>query len=250
MFLKEIFSKKTNLLKESFHKKVLNTSIYEKSFIRGGALSDKDTVEVSDDNSSFSNSYKNKIYRYKNKNDYFKTKVLGEINTSKSLKGYSLHNQNFLYKNRKNESLRFHSSVLKPLQCENFLDILCKSFKSFKRPDTYDNNSLLVLAPRRGGFSCYASGLLGFLPKKHGNSLFCKMLLTSVRSEESVKRLENILFITRTQSFHFLLRLQIFASKLSLVFRKRRKKFSSSRKRGKSSTYRRYTMTFLSRTDS
>lgn len=243
MFLKKIFSKKTNPLKEDFHKKILNISAYEKSYIRRGALLDKDTVKVLDDNSNFSNSYKNKVNKYKDRNNYLKKQVSEKEDSL-------LHSQNFLYKNRKNENFRFHSSVLKPLECKNYLDILCKSIRGLKFPDVQDSNSLLILAPRRGGFSCYASGLLGFLPNKHGSNLFCKTLSAIVGSNKSDKRLDNIILVTRLQepfSFHFLLRLQIFAGKFCLVFRKRRKKFSLSRKKSKSSAHRRYTMTFFSR---
>jgi hypothetical protein len=248
MFLKEIFSKKTNSLKESFHKKLLNIGVYEKSYIRGGAFFDESTIRVSDDNTGFSNSYKNKVNRYNEKNSYLKTSK--KENRSIFAQGHSLHSQNFLYKNRKNENFRFHSSVLKSSQCKNYLDTLCQSIKTLKSTNVHDSNSLLILAPRRGGFSCYASGLLGFLPKKHGSSLFYKTLFSLAGSKKSDKRLDNILLITRPReflSYHFLLRLQFFAGKFCLVFRKRRKRFSSSRKKNKGNTHRRYTMTFLSR---
>jgi hypothetical protein len=257
MLLKEIFSKKTNLLEENLQNKVLNTILYEKSYIRGSITSDHSTTEVFDNDSLLSNTFKNKVktLKYlKEKKSNYKIKVASIVeNPDKSLEGQSICTQSFLYKNRKSEGFRFSASILKPSLFKNHIDTLYKSVVSLKHSCNQNSSSLLVLTPKRGGFICYASGILGFLPKKHGSSLFRKTLLVLLKDKKIKRRLENVLLLTRKQdnsNRSFLLRLRCFLGKFRFAFRKRRKKFSLSRKKsGKKSSYRRYTMLFLSHID-
>ena len=54
MILKDFFSKNQSFLKEVVVKKILNKSIYEKSYVRG-PLMDSKTIQLLDNNTSFYN---------------------------------------------------------------------------------------------------------------------------------------------------------------------------------------------------
>jgi hypothetical protein len=258
MFLKEIFSRKKSSLEENFQSRILNTKIYAKSYIRTRSLLNKYTEIVVDNNNVLLSLFKNKVKTSKkfrgNMNNYKLHSPSEKKNSAKRIKeGQSINNPSFFYRNRKNDCFKFRYPILRSSICRNHIENLRQSIEGLKHSSTWSKSSLLVLAPKRGGFSCYASGILGFLPKRHGNSLFCKTLLLLLKDERTQKRLKNVLFITYKKRFDnasFLLRLYCFLGKFRFIFRKKRKKFSLSRKkRSKKNSYRKYTMLFLSNFD-
>lgn len=248
MLFKEIFSKKSNSLEKNFQIKMFNISVYSKSLVRTMEPLNKQTESVVDNNYVLLNLFKSKTNTLKS----FKGKNLLEKKFIRLAEGQCTKTTSFLYKNRKNEGFKFNSPILKPSICQNHINMLHQSIGGLINSNTWTKSSMLILMPKRGGFSCYASGFLGFLPKKHGSNLFCKTLLFLLNDKEDSKRLKNVLFITHKQSLSqrstsFLLRLHCFLGKFRFLFRKKRKKFALSRKKkGKRSSYRRYTMVFLS----
>ena len=94
MILKNFFSKNQSFLKEVVVKKILNKSVYEKSYIRG-PLTDSKTIQLLDNNTSFYNLSSQNISKIYNKNIY------------KELEGLSLNTNSFFYKNRLNNNLKF-----------------------------------------------------------------------------------------------------------------------------------------------
>lgn len=254
MLLKEIFSKKIRSLEENIQNKVLNASNYEKSYLRGDTPFDQNAVQVVDNHSAISNLLKNKIKPLKyfkgKKSSYRAEKTDSNKKTDKNLEGQSINTQNFIYKSRKYEDFKFRVSILKPSLFKNHINELYQSISSLNYSIDKNCTSLLVLTPKRGGFICYASGVLGFLPKKHGNLLFRKTLLILLQDKRVEKHLLNVLFLTCSQKLNknsFVMRLRCFLGKFRFSFRKKRKKFSLSRKkRSKKNSYRRYTMLFLS----
>jgi hypothetical protein len=258
MLLKEIFSKKKNSLEENLQSRILNTKNYAKSYIRTKSLLNKYTEIVVDNNNLLLSLFKNKVKTSKNFrgniNNYKIYSPSEKKNFVKPMKeGQSINNPSFFYKNRKNDCFKFRYPILRSSICKNHIEKLRQSIEGLKHSSTWSKSSLLILAPKRGGFSCYASGILGFLPKRHGNFLFCKTLLFLLKDEKTQKRLKNVLFITYKEHFgnaSFLLRLYCFLGKFRFIFRKKRKKFSLSRKkRNKKNSYRKYTMLFLSNFD-
>jgi hypothetical protein len=261
MLLKEIFSRKKKSLEENLQSKILNTKSHAKSYIRTRSLSNHYNEVVVDNNNVLLSLFKNKVKTSKrikgNTNNYKIYFPSENKNFVKPVKeGQSINTPSFFYKNRKNDCFKFRypilrsSMILRSSICNNHIDKLRQSIEGLKHSSTWSRSSLLILAPKRGGFSCYASGILGFLPKRHGNSLFCKTLLFLLKDEKMQKRLKNVLFITCKKSSgnaSFLLRLHGFLGKFRFVFRKKRRKFSLSRKKkNKKNSYRKYTMIFLS----
>ena len=255
MLLKEIFSKKKILFKEIFHNKITNTVSYKKSYIRGDTSLGQSTTKVMDDNNILSTSFKNKVKKFKSFKEnkkFHKTDAVCNVKNQsiKSLEGCSSQAQSALYKNKKNDSFRFYASLLKPFECKNHLEALCQSIENLNRGGIQNKSSLLILTPKRGGFTCYASGIIGFLPKRYGIHLFFNMLFILLKGKETEKRLQNVLFLTRQQDIHatsFLLRLKFFLGRFRFMFLKKKKKFALSRKNILKITHRRYTMIFISR---
>lgn len=239
MLLKEIFSRKKNSLEENLQSKILNTKSYAKSYIRTRSLLNKTTEVLADNNNLLLNFFKSKLKISKNFKGNTNSYKLCSFNEKKNFvksmeEGQSINTPSFFYKNRKNDCFKFRHPILKSSICKNHIDRLRQSIQGLKHSSTWSRSSLLILAPKKGGFSCYASGILGFLPKRHANSLFCKTLIFLLKDEKTQKRLKNVLFITHKKSSgntSFLLRLHCFLGKFRFIFRKKRRKFSLSRKK-------------------
>jgi hypothetical protein len=259
MFSKQNFSKNLNLLEENLQSKMLNTNVYTKSYVRTKNSLNQRIELITDNHCILSSLLKSKVKRlkyFKESRSNPKAKFLTPVNNLlkkaflELTEGHALNTQKFLYRNRKNGNFRFHSSALRSSSCANHIDLLRQSIEGLRKSNKINKSSLLVLTPKRGGFLCYASGILGYLPKKHGNNLFCITLSLLLKNKKFQTRLKNILYITDKQSScnnFFLLRLHCFLGKFRFVFRRKRKKFSLSRKKkGKKSAFRRYTMLFLS----
>jgi hypothetical protein len=259
MFSKQNFSNNINSFEENLQSKLLNISIYTKSYVRTKDLLNQRTELVTDNNYILSSLLKSRVKKSKhfkeNRSNYkieilSASKILSKKSPVEFTEGCALATQTFLYKNRKNDGFRFHSSVLRSSSCTKHVDALRQSIEGLRKSNTWNKSSLLVLKPKRGGFLCYASGILGYLPKKHGNNFFCRTLSFLLKQKKPQTRLKNVLFITDKQNSRnsfFLLRLRCFLGKFRFVFRKKRKNFSLSRKKkGQKSAYRRYTMIFLS----
>ena len=83
--------------------------------------------------------------------------------------GSSLNLKLFSYKNKFNSSIQFKS-----FNFNNKIDSFSSTKSMYNLLEVVSNespNSLLFLNPVKGGFNCYSSGVIGFLPRKQGDYL-------------------------------------------------------------------------------
>lgn len=179
MFTKEILSKRKVVLFDILQKKALNRVLYEKAYTRT-RNSNSDLVQVIDNNSFFF--YKRKICTRK-KDDIldstdFDNDSVGTIDGF-NLKGDSVYSTIFLYKNRKNNLLRFELSLNR---FSNIMEIANNYINSLRKLITKTDSkikqesTLILLSAKTGGFMCYSSGFQGFL----SSSQFFLMLVQFV----------------------------------------------------------------------
>jgi len=218
MISKKIFSKTQNLLSSVITNKMLNKDVFEKSYVRGPLMGSK-TIQVLDNNSSFSNISINNISR-----------VYGN-RFSEHLEGVSLGTNSFLYKNKLNNSLKFKSYILNSLRYKNLLDSFYNSLKSLEASESKISTTLMVLKPVKGGFICYSSGISGFLPLSHGLFLLAKTVLSIMKDKLLTRRTFNITSLLQNQnsrSLHFPLRLKFILGKLAIYPEYKQNNFSSA----------------------
>ena len=155
-----MFSKKDHISKEIKIRKIndkiiLNNYAYNKFIARSYLMGNKN-YKILDNNSHFYNVSSSDIKKI---SAYSKTRETG-ISLNTNLTEYS---------NKYNNSLRF-----KAFDFNN-------KVKSFSTLDSFNNllevvtndtsNSLIFLNPIKGGFTCYSSGVVGFLPRKQADFL-------------------------------------------------------------------------------
>ena len=206
MILKNFFSKNQSFLKEVVIKKILNKSVYEKSYIRG-PLMDSKTIQLLDNNTSFYNLSAQNISKIYNKNIY------------KELEGLSLNTNSFFYKNRLNNNLKFRSFILNSIRYENLLDSFFNSLKTLQVSAKKRSASLLILKPVKGGFACYSSGIYGFLPRSHGVYFITKTLISILKDKQISNRFLNLIYLltnSKTIKNSFLMRLEFILGKITL----------------------------------
>ena len=206
MILKNFFSKNQSFLKEVVIKKILNKSVYEKSYIRG-PLMDSKTIQLLDNNTSFYNLSAQNISKIYNKNIY------------KELEGLSLNTNSFFYKNRLNNNLKFRSFILNSIRYENLLDSFFNSLKTLQVSAKKRSASLLILKPVKGGFACYSSGIYGFLPRSHGVYFITKTLISILKDKQTSNRFLNLIYLltnSKTVKNSFLMRLEFILGKITL----------------------------------
>ena len=223
MILKNFFSKNQSFLKEVVVKKILNKSVYEKSYIRG-PLMDSKTIQLLDNNTSFYNLSSQNISKIYNKNIY------------KELEGLSLNTNSFFYKNRLNNNLKFRSFILNSIRYESLLDSFFNSLKTLQVSTKKRSASLLILKPVKGGFTCYSSGIYGFLPRSHGVYFITKTLISILKDKQISKRFLNLVYLltnSKTVKNSFLMRLEFMLGKITLYLpiAKQDNFFSLSKKR-------------------
>lgn len=176
MFAKEIFSLEKKILVEIIKQKVFNNSMYEKSYIRG-SLSKKERTVLLDNNSLISNVKKNRRLK---KNNVLEVEDGDtplpsveidnlEINKKVNLKqkGFSMHTTISLYRNRKNTVLRFNLPSYNTSINSNpsILDSFITNFQRIRDTRRIQETSLMFLIACKGGFHCFSSGFIGFMPK-------------------------------------------------------------------------------------
>jgi hypothetical protein len=227
MITKQIFSKKRNPLCEVVFDKAFNKNVCEKSFIRGSS-SVLDTTLILDNNSNLSNLnlLKKKVTK----------KVSGEFSPGKSL-----CTSTFFYKNKKNNGLRFKSHILNFGHCENLLDSSYNLFKSSKFPDKTKDSTLLILKAVKGGFKCYSSGRIGFLPRFHGFffSIASSKLLNKLTPLKNLYLSynfyqfyrQNLLYHKNTGYFFGLIKLRFISGRIRHKFQLKGKGFSLTRRK-------------------
>lgn len=230
MLSKKLFIYKQSTIDNIVTKKILNKDIYGKYFVRSN-LNDLKNIHVLDNNNALFNvpstTYKS-LYQ----------------NSSIS-EGSSLNVKNFLYKNNKNNVLRFKSYLSSFIVEKNLLNSFFYSLKSLKNSEQI-SNSLIVLRPVKGGFSCYSSGIVGFLPRSHGNFFFLRAMFFVLEEEDKIT---NLKFLSSSLDFNkkfFVLRLPFEMGKITIYSRFKRNNFSLSSRRKKKEFLNDYNFVFLS----
>ena len=155
MFKKRIHASNESNNQNINDKVVLNNHIYNKFLTRSNLMGNKN-FKILDDNSYFYNVSSSDL---KNVSVYSKTNETGS----------SLNANLIQYNNKYNDTLTFKSF--------NFNN----KVKSFSIIDSFTNlfdvitndssNSIIFLNPIKGGFTCYSSGVIGFLPRKQADAL-------------------------------------------------------------------------------
>jgi hypothetical protein len=84
-----------------------------------------------------------------------------------NLTGSSIYSTNYIYRSRRNASLRFQIPIIKIHKITNLSNLFIESLKILAggriKEKGSNESSLIVLHPERGGFNCYSCGFRGFL---------------------------------------------------------------------------------------
>jgi hypothetical protein len=136
-------------------KTILSKHVYNKFVVRSHLMGNKN-FRVLDNNSHF---YNISTYDLKKVSVYSKTDE----------RGVSLNANLTEYNNKFNNSLRFKSFDFNN-KVKSFS--VLNSFKNLLEVVTNESSSSLIfLNPIKGGFTCYSSGVIGFLPRKQADFL-------------------------------------------------------------------------------
>lgn len=212
MFLKEIISREKHILSEIVDKKVCNSKLYEKSYVRNILLDSNCLYRVENNKQFFVEKKKqkrNKSYdRYKKrKKTFVKTErqrrrrseqltrrkfrrkwkrciesknrhIQSTLKSRKLLKkwkykGRSSYTTIRIYKSRKNHFIRFELARFKICRSNQFINLFLKGIRTLITGKIKEKeNSLILLSSIKGGFNCYSSGFRGFLPQKQLSRMF------------------------------------------------------------------------------
>ena len=190
MILKQIFRYKQIIFRDILDKKVSNHKLYEKSYLRkryenskmnhildnsktffplikmkkklSKAMPEEEQVDQVDEDSvkaSNVNSFKANAYRIKPK-----VKVDDFV---ESVTGSSIYSTSYIYRSRRNASLRFRIPITKTHKIKNLSNLFLDSLRILTsgriKEKGSDESSFILLHPERGGFNCYSCGFRGFL---------------------------------------------------------------------------------------
>jgi hypothetical protein len=222
MILKHLYSKEKEKIIDLLEKKQMNKEFYGKFLIRN-SLSENFNLYVLDNNTSFFHISVAKISKF-------------TPAPQDNLLGRSLIGGEFEYKNKLNRNLTLKSFLINSKSPKK-LPVLNSLFNLLKITKKNYRGSLILLSPRKGGFNCYSEGVLGFMPRSHATFLFSKTLNLFEKAQEGDKKLSNLSFLLRKNTFirsNLLIRLSTWWGKITLFPRTSRDKFSiNSRKRRK-----------------
>lgn len=190
MILKQIFRYKQTIFRDILDKKVGNHKLYEKSYLRkryenskmnhildnsktlfpfikmkrkpSKAMYEEEQVDQVDEDPVKAinvNSFKANAYRIKSK-----VKIDDFV---ENVTGSSIYSTNYIYRSRRNASLRFRIPIIKIHKVKNLSNLFLDSLRILTggriKEKGSDESSLILLHPERGGFNCYSCGFRGFL---------------------------------------------------------------------------------------
>jgi hypothetical protein len=224
MLLKNFFYHRKSLFDEINTKKFLNKNFYEKLLVRSN-LMDLKAIKVLDTDT--------KIY---NVATVSLTRLI--FNKTLNFEGFSLNTRKILYTNKRNNVLRFESFLCNFSSKYNMLRSIYKSFKCLQKKDGNSLNSIIILKPIKGGFSCYCTGVVGFIPHRHGLKILKKNFFFSIKAQvENVKQEFNCVNYFLSQGKftdkYFTPRASFNLGKAELYSRYKRNNFSSSSRKKK-----------------
>lgn len=270
MFLKEILSREKHVLNEIVDKKVCNSKLYEKSYVRN-VLLDSDRLHRVENNKQFfiekKRRKRRKYYvthklktvvlkatrRRRKKEQLIRRKLRRKIEKSKKIlhsleiidkiqsreqfkkrghKGNSSYTTIHIYKSRKSNFIRFEIAQFRICRPNQFIDLFLKGIRTLITGRIKEReNSLMLLNAEKGGFSCYSSGFRGFLPETQ----FHKMIKIGFKRYKSSKSLLAFKSLVEYQRFRWFVssppRLRFIIRTFTKVFRFRRNNFVLSRKK-------------------
>ena len=247
MFVKEIFSLEKKKLTEIVNLKRFNNTRYEKSYVRG-TLSNSDRICLLDNSSLVFNKKKDKHPKSSpaqlesREHVSFQGIKIYDLKQNKKIvsedKGSSIYTTTFLYKNRKNNFLRFNlpSCTLNISKHTNIVSSYIENMEALV--DTakveFDETTLIFLFASKGGFICLSSGFIGFMPKLQFKMVVLEWAenFTNFFNRSNMSDLKNFLKLQKYQvSVSPPPRFCFFLEKMSTTIVLKRNRFLLSRKK-------------------
>jgi hypothetical protein len=214
----------TLLLSNILYNKFLNKNSYEKSFLRSNLIF-SENFQILDNNSSF--------FNVKKKDNNF------------SICGCFIKTKFFFYKNKNFCLIRFRAIFHNFMNKDNSLFYLYQSLSDFKSVRSNNFNYLVFLKPIKGGFFCFSSGIIGFLPGKQGIFAIKKVMCYFLK----IYRVNTLSFLVKKNLFlnvkHFILRFPFNIGKITVPVKCKRNNFSLSTRNKKKYFYSKLNFVFL-----
>ena len=163
MNLKQIFSKKSSFLSPKYESKVLNQNVYNKFLIRSKVFGSSE-LGIIDNNLSMFNVSSSDL----------------ELNGDFLQKGKPLNLKTSFFSHNSVRSVSFESFDFNN-KVENF-SFIGSLYCTLNSINSHYTGSLIILRPIRGGFTCYSSGVVGFLPRRQSILLFSSLFETMLNS--------------------------------------------------------------------
>ena len=264
MILKHLFKHKQTIFREILDKKVGNQKLYEKSYLRK-RYENSEVDYILDNSKVFLPLTKTKKKVRKTiktstdeipncdvkiihdndlrsiKGNSYKVRSMFRFKSSvKRLVGSSIQSTNFIYRSRRNTSLRFQIPKVKTHKVNNLSGLFLDSLKSLstgriKKKET-DENTLILLHPERGGYNCYSCGFRGFLSGYQFDCVCDDWYDTFLSYEDITKSFQFRSFFSLRKAEYMISPPTRFMFEIKTVvqeFRFRKKKLLSSRKKRK-----------------
>lgn len=238
MILKQIFSNKYQTIDTILDKKIFIKNLYGKFLVRSSVLFNSN-LNVLDNNHSFFNISSLKLQKFLGVKDL-------------NLLGNSLVANEFEYKNKLNNLITIKSflvnnkSIKKNSTISAFYNVLKVTSKEYQ-------SSLVLLNPKKGGFDCYSSGVLGFMPRRHAVFAFLKTFSYLNKKKIKKESISNFNFLLKKNNFiknKFLIRLSNWWGKVTLSPKSKKAKFSNISRRRKKNMLNKTNFVFLTKRNS
>ena len=221
MILKQVYSKNLKNIESFNDKKFFTKNLYGKFLVRS-SVSENFNLHVLDNNKHFFNISSASLQKFVKSNE-----------TEDILIGNSLFAREFEYKNKLNNFITIKTFIVnnKPIKEASFVTSLYNLLKTTRKES---QSSLILLNPKKGGFDCYSSGVLGFMPRSHAVFALSKLFLSLSKNKTKNASIVNLNFLLNKENFiksKILIRLSNWWGKITLTPRFRKNKFSNSIKR-------------------
>lgn len=137
--------------------------------------------------------------------------------------GKAFSQNNYLFNNSHNYEFRLSTPINNNLNVvDSFYKALLNLFLSKLKFAAF-----LLLNPKKGGFKCYFSGLLGFLPKSQAQLYFKILIIKLQKVWNNISSVELLQFFTQSNSL-FIFRLNFFCDSVKILPCYKTKKFHFS----------------------
>lgn len=235
MVLKKIFSKFNSEIDNYLNKKVLSKTIYGKFLVRSPLLESTPLYVLDNDNTFFNVSS-------------FRLKKFVKL-SQEDLTGGSLLAKEFEYKNKLNKSLVIKNFIVKN-DCATKTTLINSFYSTLQLSRKHYLSSLLILNPIKGGFICYSSGVIGFMPRSHATFAFSHALTAFAKSslkEESINSLSFLIDYKNKIKDFLVVRVANWWGKITLFPKIKRNRFSILSRRKKRSFSNNLNFVFLTK---